>query len=289
MKFTVKEIVPQFVGQIEDFPFDALDAQVTSELRAAWTEYPLLRFRNVTIGDAEQVAFSRLLGAPFVSSPKQLEEGRHKSFPEIFVVGNRKNPDGTPAGDLGDGEVKWHTDTWFVDRPPSAAILRAVELPPSGGSTYFANMYAAFDSLPATTRARLRGKSIHHQSVLDTAGQVRTGKQLPSTKDYASWPGVDHPIVRRHADSGKPCLYLGAARDYQSIVGMQQDEAGELLDELWRYATRSGHTWFQEWRPGDMIMWDNRCLMHRRDAFDPNSIRVMHRTAIEGERPLAAS
>ncbi|WP_194726241.1 TauD/TfdA dioxygenase family protein [Noviherbaspirillum malthae] len=287
MRFNVKEIVPNFVGQIEDFPFNALDDQVVSELRSAWTKYPVIRFRNVNIGDREQVAFSKTIGAP-VFHPRQLQEGKNTEFPEILVISNKKKADGTAAGDLGDGEVNWHTDTWFVDRPPSAAILRSVQLPPDGGNTYWANMYAAYETLPASMKERLRGLSIHHQSVYDGRGEVRLGKERPTSSNFADWPGVDHPIVRRHGDSGKPCLYLGGDPKHQSIVGMDQREAQELLDELWEHATRREHVWFQEWKSGDMMMWDNRCTMHRRDPFDPNTIRLMHRTTAEGERPIPA-
>lgn len=279
-RLLVEELVPDFVGEISDFPFRSIDDQVVRELRAAWTKYPVLRFRNVSIGDAEQVAFTKALGP--VSYPIKQKKGKHEHFPEILIISNKG------AGDLGDGEVTWHTDMWYVERPPSAAILRAVELPAAGGNTYFSNMYEAFASLPDSMKARLRGLKIHHQSVLDTYHEVRLGKTLPSSSDFETWQGVDHPIVRRHPDSGKPCLYLGSGRAYQSIPGMKQEETKELLDELWLHATDRADVWYQEWRPGDMLLWDNRCLMHRRDAFDPNSIRLMHRTTVDGERPVAA-
>lgn len=288
MKVVAKEIVPNFVGEINEFPFDAVDDQVIRELRAAWTKYPVIRFRNVKIGDREQVAFSRLLGAP-VFHPRQLQQGKNVDFPEILVISNKKNADGGAAGDLGDAEVNWHTDTTFVERPPSASILRAVEVPPDGGNTYWANMYSAFDVLPGSTKAKLRGLYIHHQSLVDGRGEVRLGKEAPSSNDPADWPGVDHPVVRQHPESGAPCLYLGSTPEYLSIPGMQQSEYQELLVELWRLATLPQHVWCQEWEVGDMMMWDNRCTMHRRDSFDPNTVRLMHRTTVEGERPLAAA
>lgn len=287
MRFAVTEIVENFVGEIEGFPFDAIDQDVVAQLKTAWFRYPVLRFRDVRIGDREQVAFSRALG-PAVFHPRQLQEGRNAEFPEILVISNKKKADGTPAGDLGDGEVRWHTDTWFVEQPPSAAILRAVELPGQGGNTYFANMYAAYEGLDAAMKARLDGLAIHHQSVIDGRGEVRLGKTPPVSDDYAAWAGVDHPLVRRHPGSGRPCLYLGGDRPHQSIPGMPRDEAAPLLADLWAAATDARHVWAQQWRPGDMMMWDNRCLLHKRDAFDPQSVRRLHRTTVEGERPVAA-
>ncbi|MCP3374406.1 TauD/TfdA dioxygenase family protein [Bradyrhizobium cajani] len=284
--FVVKPIVPDFVGEISDFPIHAIDEQLAADLRKAWTTYPVLRFRNVPMGDAEQVALTKALGPIFLTT--NVQHGRREDSPEIFVIANKKNPDGSPMGDLGDGEVQWHTDHWWIEKPPSAALLRALEVPPTGGNTYWANMYSAYSALPESMKARLRGLYIHHQDVLDISGAPRCGKEMPTSEDFATWSGVDHPIVVRHPDSGKPCLYLGASRERQAIVGMKQDEANKLLEQLWRHATSPAHVWHQEWKPGDMMIWDNRCLLHRRDQFDPQSVRLMHRTTAGGERPVAA-
>ncbi|ANC45102.1 MULTISPECIES: TauD/TfdA dioxygenase family protein [Pandoraea] len=287
MKFTVTPLVEDFVAEIPDFPFESLDDETIEQFRSVWKQYPLIRFRNVKIDDATQVAFSKRLGPPVIH-PRQLQQGKNAEFPEILVISNKKKVDGTAAGDLGDGEVNWHTDTWFVERPPSAAILRSIEIPPEGGNTYFANMYSAYAALPEALKQRLKGLEIHHQNVIDGRGEVRLNKTKPDNEDYATWSGVDHPIVRLHGDSKKPCIYLGGEPHRQAIVGMPQAEAKELLADLWERATDKHHVWIQQWQPGDMMMWDNRCLMHYRDSFDPATTRLMHRTTVEGERPVAA-
>lgn len=285
-RLVVKEIVPDFVGEISDFPIHALDEQVAGDLRKAWAKYPVLRFRNVPIGDAEQIALTKVLGPIFLTT--NVQHGKREDSQAIFVIANKKTPDGTPMGDLGDGEVQWHTDHWWIEEPPSAAVLRALEVPPTGGNTYWANMYSAYATLPEPVKARLRGLRIHHQDVLDISGAPRRGKEMPASNDFTTWSGVDHPIVVRHPGSGKLCLYLGASRERQAIVGMKQDEANELLAYLWQHATGPDHIWYQEWRVGDMMIWDNRCLLHRRDQFDPHSTRLMHRTTAEGGRQVAA-
>lgn len=284
--FAVKEIVHEFVGEICDFPVHAMDKQVAGDLRKAWTKYPVLRFRNVPIGDAEQIAITKALGPIFLTT--NVQHGKREDSPAIFVIANKKNPDGTPAGDLGDGEVQWHTDHWWVEKPPSAALLRALEVPATGGNTYWANMYTAYDTLPEATKKRLAGLYIHHQDVLDISGAPRRGKEVPSSQDFATWSGVDHPIVMQHPDSRRLCLYLGASRERSAIVGMKQNQASALLEDLWQHATSPAHVWYQEWRPGDMMIWDNRCLLHRRDQFDPRFVRLMHRTTAQGQRPVAA-
>jgi taurine dioxygenase len=111
------------------------------------------------------------------------------------------------------------------------------------------------------------------------------GMTPPVTDDVRSWPGVPHPIVRTHPESGRKALYLGGRR-HAWIIGMEPADSSALLDALWRHAIQDRFVWAQEWQPSDMVMWDNRCVMHRRDAFDPGTIRLMHRTAIEGERPV---
>jgi taurine dioxygenase len=287
MSFLVKEVVRDFVAHVDDFPFQAFSQSDIQEIQAVWRKYPVVRFRNAQMTDLEQIAFTKALGRIYVS--KQIRSGQHEDHPEILVVANKKHADGSPAGELGDGEVMWHTDQWWTNEPPSAALLRALEVPTSGGNTYFANMYTAYETLPEETKARIRGLYIHHQDEVDIFGEPRAGHQRPSTNDFAAWSGVDHPIVRLHAETGKPCLYLGAGRKWQAIVGMNQGDADQLLDSLWEHAVRPEHCWHQEWQMNDMMMWDNRCLMHYRDPFDPRSKRTMHRTTVMGERPLAAA
>ena len=122
-------------------------------------------------------------------------------------------------------------------------------------------------------------------TVIDGRGDVRMGMVRPKTDDVRAWPGVPHPIVRTVPESGRKALYLGGRR-HAWIIGMEPDESSALLDRLWTHCIQDRFVWCQQWQPGDMVMWDNRCVMHRRDAFDPNTIRLMHRTAIEGERPV---
>ncbi len=266
------------------FPFKDFTPGEFAAMRAAWAQHQVLRFRGIDITDADQIRFSGQLGK-FVIHPRQLQEGTHGAHREILVISNLKKADGTPAGDLGDGEVNWHTDTWFVTRPPSASILRALQLPPRGGNTHFLNMYMAYETLPDSLKQAIDGRYIHHQKVIDGRGDVRMNMTRPSTDDVRSWPGVPHPIVRTHPESGRQALYLGGKR-HAWIIGMEPTESSALLDALWKHAVQERFVWAQEWRLGDMVMWDNRCVMHRRDAFDPASIRLMHRTAIEGERPV---
>lgn len=271
-------------ADIEGFDFNDYDARDIEELRQYWLKYGVLRFRRTRITDADQVAFSRHFGE-FVIHPKQLQEGGHPTHPEILVISNATQ-DGKPTGAMGNSEATWHTDTWFYEKPPAGAILRAVTVPPSGGDTYFLSTYGAYETLPAALRALVDGRQIFFQNVYDKTGKLRLGKSEPASKDFREWSGMVHPLVRIHGETGRKALYLGGTAEGAWIVGMPLDESNALLAELWNHTISDQEVFVQTWDEGDIMMWDNRCTMHRRDSFDPASIRIMHRTTTSGERPI---
>jgi taurine dioxygenase len=271
-------------ADIVGFDFNDYDATDIAGVRKYWLEHGVIRFRDANITDAQQVAFSRHFGE-FVIHPKQLQEGGHPTHPEILVISNAMK-DGKPSGAMGNSEATWHTDTWFYERPPAGAILRAVEVPPSGGDTYFLSTYLAYESLPEALRQTVDGRQIFFQDVYDKTGKIRLGKTEPKSKDLREWNGIVHPLVRRHGETGRKALYLGGTSEGAWIVGMPLDESNDLIAELWDHTTNSDQVFVQKWNRGDIMMWDNRCTMHRRDSFDPSTIRIMHRTTTSGERPV---
>jgi taurine dioxygenase len=208
--------------------------------------------------------------------------GRHK---EILVISNAV-VDGRPAGTMANDEAIWHSDTFIYEVTPAAAILRALQLPPEGGDTQFADMYLVYEKLPAAIRSVIEGRFMQVDVVFDAAGGVRAGQQFPSTDDIRLWPGMRHPIVRTHGESLRNCIYVGA--DVQSlwIVGLPLDESRAILDEIFALVRNPSVQWTQVWEDGDILMWDNRCTMHRRDGWSAQYTRVMHRTTTMGERPF---
>jgi len=271
-------------ADIEGFDFERYDSRDIEAIRGYWLQYGVIRFKQTRITDAQQVEFSRHFGE-FVIHPKQLQEGGHPTHREILVISNAMT-DGKPSGAMGNSEATWHTDTWFYEKPPAGAILRAVQVPPSGGDTYFLSTYLAYETLPATLKAAVDGRQIFFQNVYDKTGKLRLGKSTPKSQDYREWSGVVHPLVRTHGETGRKALYLGGTIDGAWIVGMSRDESEALLAELWDHTTSTKQVFVQQWDEGDIMMWDNRCTMHRRDSFDPAFIRIMHRTTTSGERPV---
>jgi len=249
----------------------------------AWHAHAVVLFRDQVLGDRDLIAFSRRLGdldiAPVQENGRRFVDG----MPEIYIVSNVK-VNGEAIGSLGDGEAAWHTDMSYVPAPPKASALYAVEVPPRGGNTAFCSMYAVYEALPPALRARIENLAIKHDGTYNSGGFLRQG--VTPTGDPRTSPGTLHPLVCTHPDTGRRMLYLGRRRNAW-IAGMDLDASEALLDELWSQVARPEAHWEHTWRPGDLVLWDNRCTMHRRDAFDPASRRIMHRTQIKACEPPA--
>src|SRR6266481_7412909 len=266
---------------------DSVDA-----IKEAWGDHLVLRFRGQRLEDDQLMRFSAHFGeldlAPVIAAARvktadgteveAVEEGTRY----VSVISNIIE-NGKAIGALGAYESIWHTDMSYNPEPPCASALYALEVPPSGGDTGFANMYLAYETLPEELRRRVEGRLCRHDASRNSAGELRRG--FPEVSDPRHAPGADHPIIRTHPVTGRKAIFLGR-RHNAYIKGLQLEESEQLLDALWEHATRSELTWYQQWRVGDLVLWDNRCVMHRRDEFDPNSRRLMHRSQIKGDRPF---
>jgi taurine dioxygenase len=245
----------------------------------AWHQHSVLLFRGQTLTDQDLIAFSRRLGdldwAPVQETGRRFVEG----LPEIYIVSNVK-VNGEPIGSLGDGEAVWHTDMSYLDLPPKASMLYALEIPPIGGNTSFCTMYGIYEALPQQLKDRITGLKIKHDGTYNSGGYVRQG--VTPTDDPRQSPGAVHPLVCTHPANGRRMLYLGRRRNAY-LAGLELAESEALLNELWSIVDRHEFSWEHVWRVGDLVLWDNRCTMHRRDAFDPNSRRIMHRTQVKGD------
>ncbi|HSI57760.1 MAG TPA: TauD/TfdA family dioxygenase [Ideonella sp.] len=263
----------------------AIDDATVAALKDAWSQHLVLRFRGQHLSDPQLLAFTRLFGELDPPGPNPYGKPFLSEFPEINVISNVK-VGGEPIGNLGDGEAVWHCDMTYVECPPRAAMLHALEIPASGGDTFWANMYTAYETLPAALKARIEGRSAVHDATYNSAGMMRKG--MKEVTDPREAPGARHPLVISHPDTGRPALFLGRRRN-SAVVGMALGESDALLDELWAHATRPELAMRQVWQQHDLILWDNRCTLHRRDAFDPGARRVMHRTQIKGPAIVAAT
>ena len=273
--------VPAVVGVIVNCSsIAALGNEAIETVRQALLGHCVLILRgHEKITPPQLIEFGKRLGtldfAPFTTTD------RKRDYEEIIVVSNVKDG-GVPIGVLGDAEVNWHSDNSYRDTPLSYSLLHAVECPPSAGETGFANMYLAYETLSADIKAKIKALVIKHDLTYLSDGSLRRGYQHAT--DPVVVPGPLHPIVRTHPQTGYNALYLGR-RPNAYISGLDVEESEALLNTLWAHATQERFAWHHVWNPGDIVMWDNRCLMHHRNPFDPAQRRVMHRLQFRGDRP----
>jgi taurine dioxygenase len=262
-------------------------------IKRAWAEHLVLRFRGQKLDDDQLMRFSAHFGeldlAPVIAATRvkvrgedrYVDSAQQHGNPYVSVISNIIE-NGVAIGALGAYESIWHTDMSYNAEPPTGSVLYALEVPPEGGDTGFANMYHAYETLPGDLRRQVEGRLCRHDSSRNSAGELRRG--YSEVMDPRQAPGADHPIVRTHPITGNKALFLGRRRNAY-IQGLDLADSEALLHWLWEHATRPECTWYQQWRVGDLVMWDNRCVLHRRDEFDPKTRRLMHRTQIKGDRP----
>jgi taurine dioxygenase len=248
-------------------------------LHRAWLDHAVLLVRGQSLSDSELIAFSRRFGdldfAPVQETGRRFVEG----LPELYVVSNVVE-NGEPIGSLGSGEAVWHTDMSYVEVPPKASILYALEVPAEGGDTSFVDMGAVYASLPEALRRRIAGLRVKHDGTYNSGGYVRQG--VTPSHDPREAPGALHPLVYAHPETRRLALYLGRRRNAY-VDGLTLAESEVLLGQLWDAVDNPAFQWTHRWRPGDLVLWDNRSTMHRRDSFDAGARRILHRTQIKGE------
>lgn len=285
------EVVPlpgAMGAEVRGLDLAALDDESFKVLYQAYLDHLLVLVREQDITDEDQVAVARRFG-PLEMPPAASERSSHQHYegpPEITVVSNIK-VNGVPIGELGDGEVIWHSDYSFREVIAGMRILRAVQLPPSGagGNTEFCNCYAAYDGLPERLKKLVHGRTIKHDTAYDTNRNLRRG--AAEVADVRLSPGPSHPIVSTHPETGCNSLFLGR-RPKHYVNGLTVEDSEALLDELWQHMLQPRHIIEHEWRTGDVVMWDNRCSLHRRGPFDPNAQRELHAAQVRGHRPYEA-
>jgi taurine dioxygenase len=285
MAITITPLTPAVGVEIGNVDLTVLSAAESAQIETAWHRHSVLLFRGQKLSDDNLLAFSRRFGE--LDPPPNQERGRQSppGYPDIYVVSNVLDDKGQPIGALGAGEAVWHTDMSYLELPPDASMLYALEIPPNGGNTSFCGMQAVWRALPGPLKAKLGARRIKHDGTFNSGGYVRQG--VTPTDDPQEAPGAWHPAVCVHPVTGEPALYLGRRRN-SYVEGLSRAESDALLDELWSFVDSPQFIYEHHWRIGDLVVWDNRTTMHRRDPFDNASRRVMHRTQIKGKfRPRA--
>ena len=221
-------------------------------INESWDERLVLVFKKQNLDDHKLINFSKYFGELDPPGPNPYGVTFLPEFPEINVISNVKNEQGTPIGNLGDGEAVWHADMTYQELPPKAGILYALEVPENQGNTHFANMALAYSELPNRLKEKIDSKILIHDSAHNSAGMLRKGYE--EVENPSDTPGARHPIVIRDKNTNKKLLFLGR-RPHAYIIGLELEESEDLLNEIWEHATQDKFTWTQEWEKGDCLLY----------------------------------
>ena len=247
---------------------------LAAQLEAAWHQGLVILLRRQSLSEDHQVRFAECFGPP-AKTLNVHNTGRH---PAIMLISNIRE-DGKPIGALPDGEMQFHTDQCYIEKPAMASMLYAIEVPSAGGNTLFANAYRAYETLPAGIKRRIEGRKALNAYDYANAS-VKRGTRLGEGVPHHS-----HPVVRTHPATGRKALYVNRLMTL-SIEGLPEAESENLLNFLFEHQEQPRFVYEHVWRVGDIVMWDNRCTLHARTDFSAAERRLMRRVAILGEKPV---
>jgi taurine dioxygenase len=271
MAISVRRLAPTFCGEITGVDLNrATDTEIEA-VKDAWLAHKVLVFHDQQLDEDSLVGFAERLGEVEVHLRQTRTTGRR----EVMLVSN-KTEDGKPIGRLGNQELNWHMDQIFMGQPTAGTILYAVEVTPEGGDTWFCDLGAAYETLPAALRETVENrKAVHSAATADR----RVGIQLTEEQRQRA-PEVLHPLVRTHPLSGDKALYFSTNHTAR-FDGLSEDESLPLIEALRQHATQSERVYRHHWRVGDLVLWDNAATMHRRDPFPNHHARLMRRVGIK--------
>jgi taurine dioxygenase len=253
---------------------DAMDDRTKAQVLDIWHDNLVILVRDQHLTEDDQVRFAESFGPPAVIHTPTFAT----KHPSVMLISNIRE-DGKPIGALPDGEMHFHSDQCYQERPAMASMLYAIEVPRQGGNTLFANAYMAYETLPADIKRRIDGRSALNAYDYDTAATKRGTKVADGVPTYV------HPVVRTHPATGRKALYVNRLMTVQ-IEGIPEDESEELLNYLFDHQEQPRFVYEHVWRVGDILMWDNRCALHARTDFSAGERRLMRRCTILGEKPV---
>ena len=252
----------------------SLDAETREQLNRAFADHSILAFRDQSLSAPQMLEAMQIFGEVF---PQHNARFAVPGCPMVHYISNEDTLANGKRYIPGEG---YHTDHSNDAAPPKATVLHAVKLPSKGGDTQFVNMYRAYDDLPAEMKQRLEGRRAIH--VYQSSHSERQLPQLSEERRAAVPNAVLQPLVVTHPASGRRALYINPIR-IEGILGMDDREALPLLDELLRHATQQCYQYRHSWLPGDLVMWDNRCLLHKANGdYDMNEVRYLYRLMLKG-------
>ncbi|MEM7253396.1 MAG: TauD/TfdA family dioxygenase [Pseudomonadota bacterium] len=281
MALNTRPLSDTFGLEILDVDLAELDQSTFDAIYAEWQREPLLLFRRQSLTEGTLVDYSRGFGDLDLIVRDDMHSPTH---PEIIYITGLRRPDGTALGGLGTDEVHWHHDQIYRERPASGSIFYAVEVPEQGGCTSWCNTVMGLNALPNNLREQLDGRTATCKYGLKAQASFQRDFAEASHKAridelHRRTPAATHPVVLTNPTTGERSLYLDPNKTI-ALNGVSEAETRPLLDEVFQYVLRDEHIYTHQWRNGDVVMWDNARLMHRREAFDETLPRLAKRTTI---------
>lgn len=275
-------------ADVLDVDINSLTEEEFTSIYNAWLRFGVLRIRNQSLDDEALRFFSARFGELEYAPHGNVTKNELAEIPNPYVATiSNIVENGRPIGGLSNVETSWHTDMSYIEKPPTASLLYAVEVPAFGGETSYCCMRTALSEMPQELREKCSQLRIKHDAAHDSIGKMRRGYSSFSSPSEA--PGVLHPTLIEHPETNEQALYLGR-RLNAYIDGADGQTNEELLDQIWTYVAKDSHCWTQRWQEGDLVIWDNRIVMHRRASFPNSERRLMRRTQVRAtQAPIAAT
>jgi len=277
----VKSLSPALGAEITGLDLrQELDAETMADIVDAWHQHLVLLFRDQSLSEDDQIRFAQHFGTlqKRTRPASARNEGERIKYPELTMLVSNIRENGKLIGSLPDGEMHFHSDQCYLEKPANATFLYAIEIPSHGGDTLFLNMYKAYETLPSEIRAHIDGKKALNAYLYDSTTRSINGAGL----DFSAHPHYVQPIVRTHPDTHRKALYVNRLMTW-TVEGMDEKDGSALLDQLFAHIEQDRFIYAHKWRVGDLVLWDNRCTLHARTDFSDKERRMLRRHVVQGE------
>jgi taurine dioxygenase len=282
MPLVVKPLSPALGAEIAGIDLrEDLSAETFAEILDTWHKHLVILFRNQSLSEGDQIRFAQRFGElqKRTRPPEAINESGHTKYPQLTMLVSNIRENGKLIGSLPDGEMHFHSDQCYLEKPATGTFLYALEVPSEGGDTLFLNMYKAYEELPSEIKARVDGRKALNAYLYDSTTRAVNGSKV----DLTAHPHFIQPIVRTHPDTKRKALYVNRLMTF-TVDGMDEGEGGALLNKLFDHIEEDRFIYAHHWRVGDLVLWDNRCTLHARKDFSDKERRLLRRYTVLGDR-----
>jgi taurine dioxygenase len=282
MPLVVKPLSPALGAEIAGVDLrEDLSAETFAEILDTWHKHLVILFRNQSLSEDDQIRFAQRFGElqKRTRPPEAINEAGHTKYPQLTMLVSNIRENGKLIGSLPDGEMHFHSDQCYLEKPATGTFLYALEVPSEGGDTLFLNMYKAYEELPPELKAHVDGRKALNAYLYDSTTRAVNGSKV----DFTAHPHFIQPIVRTHPDTKRQALYVNRLMTF-TVDGMDEEEGSTLLSKLFDHIEQDRFIYAHRWRVGDLVLWDNRCTLHARTDFSDKQRRLLRRYTVLGDR-----